>query len=403
MAGLLSISEPSARNNKEDKDIFASASDFSITTPLTNNNSSLAASLATDATKKPLKSKVQPQKHSRDAIKKLFDLPLMDLLLQAQTVHREHFVANEVQISTLLSIKTGNCPEDCGYCSQSGHHRDKTQLTAEKRLAVDKVIAAAKRAKASGSSRFCMGAAWKHPSDKDMPYVIELIRQVKALGLETCMTLGMLDSKQAEQLADAGLDYYNHNLDTSRNYYQQVVSTRSYDDRLETINNVRHSGINVCSGNIVGMGESREDRIDWVHELLKMPQAPESIPVNLLVPIKGTPLGDKVLSEGQLPVLEWIRTIAVTRICCPTSYVRLSAGRESLSDSEQALAFMAGANSFFYGDKLLTTGNASQANDNRLMQELGLTAQIAAPKAPKVVVTLDAMSGHHSKIIVTQS
>ncbi len=403
MAGLLSISEPSARNNKEDKDIFASASDFSITTPLTNNDSSLAASLATDAAKKPLKSKVQPQKHSRDAIKKLFDLPLMDLLLQAQTVHREHFVANEVQISTLLSIKTGNCPEDCGYCSQSGHHRDKTQLTAEKRLAVDKVIAAAKRAKASGSSRFCMGAAWKHPSDKDMPYVIELIRQVKALGLETCMTLGMLDSKQAEQLADAGLDYYNHNLDTSRNYYQQVVSTRSYDDRLETINNVRHSGINVCSGNIVGMGESREDRIDWVHELLKMPQAPESIPVNLLVPIKGTPLGDKVLSEGQLPVLEWIRTIAVTRICCPTSYVRLSAGRESLSDSEQALAFMAGANSFFYGDKLLTTGNASQANDNRLMQELGLTAQIAAPKAPKVVVTLDAMSGHHSKIIVTQS
>lgn len=403
MAGLLSISEPSARNNKENKDIFASASDFSITTPLTNNDSSLAASLATDATKKPLKSKVQPQKHSRDAIKKLFDLPLMDLLLQAQTVHREHFVANEVQISTLLSIKTGNCPEDCGYCSQSGHHRDKTQLTAEKRLAVDKVIAAAKRAKASGSSRFCMGAAWKHPSDKDMPYVIELIRQVKALGLETCMTLGMLDSKQAEQLADAGLDYYNHNLDTSRNYYQQVVSTRSYDDRLETINNVRHSGINVCSGNIVGMGESRDDRIDWVHELLKMPQAPESIPVNLLVPIKGTPLGDKVLSEGQLPVLEWIRTIAVTRICCPTSYVRLSAGRESLSDSEQALAFMAGANSFFYGDKLLTTGNASQANDNRLMQKLGLTAQIAAPKAPKVVVTLDAMSGHHSKVIVTQS
>lgn len=403
MAGLLSISEPSARNNKEDKDIFASASDFSITTPLTNNDSSLAASLATDATKKLLKSKVQPQKHSRDAIKKLFDLPLMDLLLQAQTVHREHFVANEVQISTLLSIKTGNCPEDCGYCSQSGHHRDKTQLTAEKRLAVDKVIAAAKRAKASGSSRFCMGAAWKHPSDKDMPYVIELIRQVKALGLETCMTLGMLDSKQAEQLADAGLDYYNHNLDTSRNYYQQVVSTRSYDDRLETINNVRHSGINVCSGNIVGMGESLDDRIDWVHELLKMPQAPESIPVNLLVPIKGTPLGDKVLSEGQLPVLEWIRTIAVTRICCPTSYVRLSAGRESLSDSEQALAFMAGANSFFYGDKLLTTGNASQANDNRLMQKLGLTAQIAAPKAPKVVVTLDAMSGHHSKVIVTQS
>jgi biotin synthase len=326
----------------------------------------------------------------------------MDLLLQAQSIHRENFTANEVQISTLLSIKTGNCPEDCGYCSQSGHHRDKTQLQAEKRLAVDKVLAAAKRAKASGSSRFCMGAAWKHPSHKDMPYVIELIKEVKALGLETCMTLGMLDSDQASQLADAGLDYYNHNLDTSRSYYDQVVTTRSYDDRLETIDHVRNSGIHVCSGNIVGMGESRDDRIDWVHELLKMPKAPESIPVNLLVPIKGTPLGDKVLSEGELPVLEWIRTIAVTRICCPKSYVRLSAGRESLSDSEQALAFMAGANSFFYGDKLLTTGNASQANDNRLMQELGLTAQIAAPRAPKVVTVLDAASGQRSEVLLTE-
>lgn len=377
MAGLLSIAEPSIS--------------------LPNNDHLLAATLATEATKNNF------NRHSRKEIAELFDLPLMDLLLQAQTIHREHFKANEVQISTLLSIKTGNCPEDCGYCSQSGHHRDKTQLLAEKRLAVDKVIVAAKQAKASGSSRFCMGAAWKHPSDKDMPYVVELIKEVKALGLETCMTLGMLDSKQATQLAAAGLDYYNHNLDTSRNYYQQVVSTRSYDDRLETINNVRQSGIHVCSGNIVGMGESRDDRIDWVHELLKMPRAPESIPVNLLVPIKGTPLGDKVLAAGELPVLEWIRTIAVTRICCPTSYVRLSAGRESLSDSEQALAFMAGANSFFYGDKLLTTGNASQANDNRLMQELGLTAQIAAPKAPKVVTILDAMSGHQSQVVLTQS
>ena len=373
MAGLLSISEPS--------------------TSLPNNDHSLAATLATDVTKNDY------NKHSRTEIAELFDLPLMDLLLQAQTIHREHFTANEVQISTLLSIKTGNCPEDCGYCSQSGQHRDKTQLQAEKRLAVDKVIAAAKRAKASGSSRFCMGAAWKHPSQKDMPYVVELIKEVKALGLETCMTLGMLDSEQASQLADAGLDYYNHNLDTSRNYYDQVVSTRSYDDRLDTISHVRNSGIHVCSGNIVGMGESRDDRIDWVHELLKMPKAPESIPVNLLVPIKGTPLGDKVLAEGELPVLEWIRTIAVTRICCPTSYVRLSAGRESLSDAEQALAFMAGANSFFYGDKLLTTGNASQANDNRLMQELGLSAQMAAPKAPKVVPVLDVMSGHQSQLL----
>ena len=327
--------------------------------------------------------------HTKEYITKLFELPLMDLLMQAQSVHRQHFNANEVQISTLLSIKTGNCPEDCGYCSQSGHHRDKTGLEAEKRLEIQKVLTAARRAKASGSSRFCMGAAWKHPSAKDMPYLVELIGEVKALGLETCMTLGMLKPEQAQMLADAGLDYYNHNLDTSRNYYSQVTSTRSYDDRLETLAHVRNAGINVCSGSIVGMGESRDDRIDWIYELTQMPVPPQSIPVNLLVPIKGTPLGDKVLAEGRLSVIEWIRTIAVTRICCPTSYVRLSAGRESLTDGEQALAFMAGANSFFYGDKLLTTGNQSQANDDRLMAELGLTAEKAAPK-PKI---LNAMTG----------
>lgn len=327
---------------------------------------------------------------SRMQIARLFELPFMDLLMQAQTVHRRHFDANQVQISTLLSIKTGNCPEDCGYCSQSGHYRDKTGLTAEKRLEIQKVLAAAKRAKASGSSRFCMGAAWKHPSDKDMPYLVELIGEVKALGLETCMTLGMLKPTQAQQLAQAGLDYYNHNLDTSRNYYGQVTSTRSYDERLQTLEYVRQAGINVCSGSIVGMGESREDRIDWVYELTQMPIPPQSIPVNLLVPIKGTPLGDKVLEEGQsLPVLEWIRTIAVTRICCPTSYVRLSAGRESLSEAEQALAFMAGANSFFYGDKLLTTGNQSQANDDRLMAQLGLTYESPKPR-PTII---NAMTG----------
>lgn len=384
MSGLLNISEPTAKNDTD--------------TALDNQNAShnFLASLVTDATKNCEK------KYSREQIAQLFDLPLMDLLLQAQTVHRQNFTANEVQISTLLSIKTGNCPEDCGYCSQSGHHRDTTKLQAEKRIEVDKVIAAAKRAKATGSSRFCMGAAWKHPSAKDMPYVVELVKEVKALGLETCMTLGMLDTQQAAQLADAGLDYYNHNLDTSRSYYEQVVSTRSYDERLNTLENVRNSGINVCSGNIVGMGESRDDRIDWVHELLKMPKAPESIPVNLLVPIQGTPIGDKVLAEGQLPVLEWIRTIAVTRICCPTSYVRLSAGRESLSDAEQALAFMAGANSFFYGDKLLTTGNASQSGDDRLMRELGLTKQFAAPRAPKQVPVMDAMSGHQSQVVLAE-
>ena len=368
---------------------------LNITEPNNNTNSNdFLASLTTDATQ------FTASKHSREQIAQLFDLPLMDLLLQAQTIHRQNFTANEVQISTLLSIKTGNCPEDCGYCSQSGHHRDTTKLQAEKRIEVDKVIAAAKRAKATGSSRFCMGAAWKHPSAKDMPYVVELVKEVKALGLETCMTLGMLDTEQAAQLADAGLDYYNHNLDTSRSYYEQVVSTRSYDERLDTIENVRNSGINVCSGNIVGMGESRDDRIDWIHELLKMPKAPESIPVNLLVPIAGTPIGDRVLAEGQLSVLEWIRTIAVTRICCPSSYVRLSAGRESLSDSEQALAFMAGANSFFYGDKLLTTGNASQSGDDRLMRELGLTKQFAAPRAPKLLPVLDAMSGHKTQVML---
>ena len=374
MSALLNITEPNNNANSNDNDFLAS--------------------LTTDATQ------ASASKYSREQIAQLFDLPLMDLLLQAQTIHRQNFNANEVQISTLLSIKTGNCPEDCGYCSQSGHHRDKTKLVAEKRIEVDKVIAAAKRAKATGSSRFCMGAAWKHPSAKDMPYVVELVKEVKALGLETCMTLGMLDTDQAAQLADAGLDYYNHNLDTSRSYYEQVVSTRSYDERLDTITNVRNSGINVCSGNIVGMGESRDDRIDWVHELLKMPKAPESIPVNLLVPIQGTPIGDKVLAEGQLSVLEWIRTIAVTRICCPSSYVRLSAGRESLSDAEQALAFMAGANSFFYGDKLLTTGNASQSGDDRLMRELGLTKQFAAPRAPKQVPVMDAMSGHQSQVVL---
>lgn len=326
---------------------------------------------------------------SRTQIAALFELPLMDLLLKAQNIHRQHFAANEVQVSTLLSIKTGNCPEDCGYCSQSGHHKNKTGLTPEKLLAIDKVINQAKIAKANGSSRFCMGAAWKHPNDKDLPYLTTLIQEVKALGLETCMTLGTLSAHQAQQLAWAGLDYYNHNLDTSRNYYSEVVSTRSYDERLQTLDHVRQAGIHVCSGSIVGMGESRSDRIDWIYELTQMPLPPESIPVNLLVPIKGTPLGDKMLSEGSLSVIEWIRTIAVVRICCPTSYVRLSAGRESLSDGEQALAFMAGANSFFYGDKLLTTGNQSMANDDRLMAELGLTA---VSPAPKPAIT-DAMNG----------
>jgi len=380
MTGLLGISEPQSASTRASNNASGLNFDAAMTTQPDQHTASSKPAI------------------TREYIAELFDMPFMDLLLQAQQVHRQHFNANEVQISTLLSIKTGNCPEDCGYCSQSGHHRDKTKLQAEKRLEVDKVIAAAKRAKASGSSRFCMGAAWKHPSAKDMPYVAELVKEVKALGLETCMTLGMLTPEQSRQLADAGLDYYNHNLDTSRRYYDEVVTTRSYDDRLATINHVRDAGINVCSGSIVGMGEGRDDRIDWIYELASMPIPPESIPVNLLVPIAGTPLGDKILSEGELPVLEWIRTIAVTRLCCPESYVRLSAGRESLSDSEQALAFMAGANSFFYGDKLLTTGNASQSNDDRLMKQLGLRAQVSRPR--QVLVT-DAVTAHTSALVMS--
>jgi biotin synthase len=286
---------------------------------------------------------------SRSEIAALFDLPFNDLLFRAQTVHREHFDPNVVQVSTLLSIKTGNCPEDCGYCSQSGHHD--TALQAEKKLAVDKVLAAAAEAKANGSSRFCMGAAWRNPHERDMPYVLELVKGVKAMGLETCMTLGMLTASQAERLGDAGLDYYNHNLDTSREHYPNVISTRTYDDRLDTLEHVRAAGMKVCSGGILGLGEKREDRIGLLHELSTLPIHPESVPINLLVPVAGTPLAE----TPRLSVIEWVRTIAVARILMPKSYVRLSAGRESLSDAEQAMAFFAGANSLFYGEKLLTT------------------------------------------------
>ena len=325
-----------------------------------------------------------PSRPTREQIQTWFDLPLMDLLLQAQTKLREHFPPNSVQVSTLLSIKTGNCPEDCGYCSQSGHHS--TELQAEKKIEVAKAIEEAKKAKASGSSRFCMGAAWKHPHDRDMPYVVELIKEVKALGLETCMTLGMLTGNQAQTLADAGLDYYNHNLDTSRDYYCKIVSTRSYDDRLDTLDNVRKAGINVCSGGIIGMGESRDDRINLLFELANLPTPPESVPINMLVPIEGTPLAD----VEKLDVTEWIRTIAVARIIMPHSYIRLSAGRESLSDSDQALAFMAGANSLFSGDKLLTTPNAGEGKDQILFAKLGLTAE--KPKPTVAELSVDAMS-----------
>ena len=321
---------------------------------------------------------------TRDEIQALYDQPFLDLVFKAQSVHREHFQPNTIQVSTLLSIKTGKCPEDCKYCSQSAHYDSK--LEAEKRIAVDKVIREAQTAKDSGSSRFCMGAAWRNPHERDMPYVLEMIREVKALGLETCMTLGMLNQSQAERLKDAGLDYYNHNLDTSREYYSHIISTRTFDDRLDTLDHVRQAGMKVCSGGIVGLGESRNDRIGLLQELATMPVHPESVPINMLVPIEGTPLAE----VEKLDVTEWIRTIAVARIIMPHSYIRLSAGRESLSDSDQALAFMAGANSLFSGDKLLTTPNAGESKDQILFAKLGLTAE--KPKPTVAELSIDAMS-----------
>ncbi|WP_180131374.1 biotin synthase BioB [Acinetobacter sp. YH12072] len=321
---------------------------------------------------------------SRAEIEALYQQPLMDLLFQAQQVHRQYFDANAVQVSTLLSIKTGKCPEDCKYCSQSAHYDSK--LEAEKRIALEKVIQEAKEALASGSSRFCMGAAWRNPHERDMPYVLDMVREVKALGLETCMTLGMLNASQAERLKDAGLDYYNHNLDTSREYYSHIISTRSFDDRLDTLDHVRQAGLKVCSGGIVGLGESRNDRIGLLFELSTLPIHPESVPINMLVPIEGTPMAD----VEKLDVIEWIRTIAVARILMPKSYIRLSAGRESLTDSDQALAFMAGANSIFSGEKLLTTPNTAKGRDQQLFEKLGLVAE--QPKPSIRALATDAMA-----------
>ncbi len=321
---------------------------------------------------------------TRDEIQKMYEQPFLDLVFEAQRIHRQHFDANSIQVSTLLSIKTGKCPEDCKYCSQSARYDSK--LEAEKRIEVEKVISEAKEALASGSSRFCMGAAWRNPHERDMPYVLEMVKEVKALGLETCMTLGMLNQSQAERLKDAGLDYYNHNLDTSREYYPNVITTRSYDDRLNTLDHVRQAGMKVCSGGIVGLGENSKDRIGLLHELATLAIHPESVPINMLVPIEGTPLAE----VERLDVTEWIRTIAVARIIMPKSYIRLSAGRESLSDSDQALAFMAGANSLFSGEKLLTTPNAGEGRDRQLFNKLGLKAE--KPKPSVAELTIDAMA-----------
>ncbi|HEF5873502.1 TPA: biotin synthase BioB [Burkholderia cenocepacia] len=312
-----------------------------------------------------------PQRWRVADVVALFELPFNDLMFRAQQVHREHFDANAVQLSTLLSIKTGGCEEDCGYCSQSSHHD--TGLKAEKLMDVDAVLDAARAAKANGASRFCMGAAWRNPKERHMPALTEMVRGVKELGLETCMTLGMLEDEQAQQLADAGLDYYNHNLDTSPEFYGQVISTRTYQDRLDTLDRVRDAGINVCCGGIIGMGESRRERAGLISQLANLNPYPESVPINNLVAIEGTPL------EGTAPLdpFEFVRTIAVARITMPKAVVRLSAGREQLDDAMQAMCFLAGANSMFYGDQLLTTSNPQTQRDRALFERLGIRASQA--------------------------
>ena len=304
----------------------------------------------------------------------LFALPFNDLLHRAQTVHRQRFDPNRVQVSALLSIKTGGCPEDCGYCPQSAHHG--TEVKGEKMMAPDQVLAAAAKARAGGASRFCMGAAWRGPKDGDLERVAEMIAGVKALGLETCATLGMLDDAQARRLADAGLDYYNHNLDTSEAFYGEIVTTRSYDDRLDTLARVREAGIGLCCGGIVGMGEGRTDRAQMLVTLANLPRHPESVPINMLVRVAGTPLAE----APALDPLEFVRTIAAARVMMPESMVRLSAGRLEMDDSTQALCFLAGANSIFAGERLLTTGNPDADADTSLFERLGI--ETADPNRP---------------------
>lgn len=303
----------------------------------------------------------------RQEVEALFDLPFADLLFQAQTVHRQHFDPNAVQISTLLSIKTGGCAEDCGYCPQSAHHE--SAVKAEPLMPLDEVLKTAAEAKASGASRFCMGAAWRNLKDRDLDRVAKMVEGVKDMGLETCVTLGMLEEHQAQRLKDAGLDYYNHNLDTSPEFYGEIITTRTYEDRLNTLNHVRGAGINVCSGGIVGMGESRQDRAGLLLSLANLPTHPQSVPINLLVQVEGTPLD----GVKNLDPFEFVRTIAVARIMMPESFVRLSAGRENMTDELQAMCFLAGANSIFYGEKLLTTDNPDANHDQQLFARLGIS------------------------------
>lgn len=303
---------------------------------------------------------------TRQQVLALFNQPFNDLLFQAQTVHRQHFDPNRVQVSTLLSIKTGACPEDCKYCPQSVRYD--TGLEREQLMEIERVIEEAKKARELGSTRFCMGAAWRSPKKKDMQYVLEMVKGVKSLGMETCMTLGMLTPEQAQSLADAGLDYYNHNLDTSPEYYGEIITTRTYQDRLDTLDNVRSAGMKVCCGGIVGMGEEQNDRAGLLVQLANLPEHPESVPINLLVKVQGTPLDH----QEDLDPFEFIRTIAVARIMMPTSHVRLSAGREDMNEQMQAMAFFAGANSIFYGEKLLTTPNPAANQDMQLFDKLGI-------------------------------
>lgn len=321
---------------------------------------------------------------TREEIRSLFDLPFPELLFEAQSLHRRFHPPNAVQLSTLLSIKTGGCPEDCGYCSQSAFA--KSGLKAEKLMEVTAVLEAAAEAKAAGSGRFCMGAAWREPKDRDMDSLCAMVAGVKAMGLETCMTLGMLTAEQAGRLAQSGLDYYNHNLDTSPENYGNVITTRSFQERLDTLDNVRAAGMSVCCGGVVGMGESREDRVGFLHALATLPEHPESVPINALVPVRGTVLGD-ILADtplARIDDIEFARTVAAARILMPRSMVRLSAGRESMSEAAQALCFLAGANSIFTGDKLLTTGNSGAAADSALFEKLGLTAMTAAGEPAQV-------------------
>ena len=314
-----------------------------------------------------------PERWSVDAIEALLNLPFNDLLWQAQQVHRQHFDPNEVELATLLSVKTGGCPEDCGYCPQSVHYD--TGVKAEKLMASGEVKKAAQAAKAAGATRFCMGAAWRAPKDRDIDAVAELVRTVKDVGLEACVTLGMLADGQAERLRQAGLDYYNHNLDCAPDFYGDIISTRDYQDRLDTLDRVRGAGVKVCSGGIVGMGESRRQRAALIAQLANLPEVPESVPINHLVKVEGTPLAD----QPDLDPFEFVRMIAAARITMPTARVRLSAGRQQLGEAVQALCYLAGANSIFYGEKLLITGNPEVEGDRALLRRLGIHAHAGLP------------------------